>query len=70
MHCKYWSVTARVRGWPPENFDTATAYEDNLIAKTFAFQFINSYFSLVRGRCLVWLCVRGCMLRARHATAP
>ena len=33
-----------------ENFDTPTAYEDNLIAKTFAFQFINSYFSLVRVR--------------------
>lgn len=30
-----------------ENHRTDTAYEDNLIAKTFMFQFVNSYASLV-----------------------
>lgn len=30
-----------------ENHRTDTEYEDNLIAKTFMFQFVNSYASLV-----------------------
>jgi anoctamin-10/anoctamin-7 len=30
-----------------ENHRTETAYEDSLIAKTFMFQFVNSYASLI-----------------------
>ena len=30
-----------------ENHRTDTEYEDNLIAKTFMFQFVNSYASLI-----------------------
>jgi len=42
----------------PENHPTDTIYEDNLIAKTFCFQFINSFFNLfyvafIKVRCVV-----------------
>lgn len=40
------SARARDRLHSQENHRTDTAYEDNLIAKTFMFQFVNSYASL------------------------
>lgn len=43
-----WSVRpAKSMFHPQENHRTDTEYEDNLIAKTFMFQFVNSYASLV-----------------------
>lgn len=41
-------IYGRVARWLNdfENHPTDTVYEDNLIAKTFLFQFVNSYFSL------------------------
>eukprot|EP00455_Lapot_gusevi_P038989 TRINITY_DN4368_c0_g1_i1.p1 TRINITY_DN4368_c0_g1~~TRINITY_DN4368_c0_g1_i1.p1 ORF type:complete len:875 (+),score=361.69 TRINITY_DN4368_c0_g1_i1:82-2706(+) len=40
----YKIVATALNDW--ENHRTATQYEDSLIAKTFLFQFVNSYFSL------------------------
>lgn len=44
LNMVYAKVARRLNDW--ENHPTDTVYEDNLIAKTFCFQFINSYFNL------------------------
>jgi hypothetical protein len=63
MNMIYGSIAIRLNDL--ENHRTDTAYEDNLIAKTFMFQFVNSYASLVYIAFVKPLrqesCIRSCM---------